>query len=64
MVDYTDTSSGDVFDVNGEPGGDTYAEDLAAFETALADVNDSDGEYQLAWDQTVSRRWMFDLTTP
>ena len=64
VVDYDDTRSGDVFNVDGQPGGRTYDEDLPVFEDALADVNDSDGEYQLAWDQTVSRRWMFDLITP
>ena len=64
VVDYADTASGDVFDVNSQPGGRTYAEDLGAFEAALADVNDSDDEYQLVWDQTVSRRWTFDLITP
>ena len=64
VVDYKDTRSGDVFDVDGEPGGRTYAEDRAAFESALADVNDSEDEYQLEWDQTVSRRWEFNLVTP
>lgn len=63
VVDYEDTASGDVFDVDHEPGGRTYAEDLAAFESALADVNDSDDEYQLVWDQSVSRRWTFNLIT-
>ena len=63
VVDYEDTASGDVFDVDHEPGGRTYAEDLAAFESALVDVNDSDDEYQLVWDQSVSRRWTFNLIT-
>ena len=63
VVDYDDTASGDVFDVNGEPGGRTYVEDLAAFETALAEANDSDNEHQLVWDQSVSRRWTFNLIT-
>ena len=62
VVDYEDTMTGDVFDVNGEPGGRTYVEDLAAFESALSDVNDEDG-YQLEWDQTVARRWIFNLIT-
>ena len=64
VVDYGAAATGDVFNVGGMPGGATYAEDLAAFEAALQDAADSPGTYELTWDQTTARRWMFNLLPP
>ena len=77
VVDYAKAVTGDAFYVDGAADrGNTYAENLAAFEAALEDALDTAVEaaaledaadtawYTLTWDQPDQGRWEFDLIPP